>query len=320
MSVSRVTRLVAAAMLIGATAQSGAFAQDFPTKPIRIINSFAPGGATDVAVRGLTAHAADYVDQTILVEDVTGAGGVTGLLKAKQAAADGQTLLVVDTFMVTLPLFQQNVPVSAADFRPIGVFATRGSWLLTRPGKGWKTLQDFVDAARARPGEITVGVPALGSPQQLAVVAIEHTFDIKVNVIPYGGGAPTMAALLGDQIDAAMPGAPAGLDLIKAGEAVFLVASTDLKIDGFPGKMISFKDAGVPYDLSIWTALWAPKDTPDATMTKLADIFGGMAKSKEWLEFTKGYGVAPVWMPLDEASTYIKASGDSMAALAAMIK
>ena len=295
-------------------------AQDFPSQPIRIINAFAPGGATDTAIRGLTAEAGEFTDQNVLVENVTGAGGVTGILQAQNAAPDGHALLVADTVMVTLPLFQEGVPVGVDGFRPVGIFNVRGAWLLTRPSKGWETLDDFVEAARADPGALTVGVPSLGSPQQLAVIAIEDTFDVDLNIIPYGGGAPTMAALLGDQIDAAMPGTPAGLDSIKAGEASFLVASSELEIEGFPGEMISFADVGVPHDLSIWTALWAPADTSDETMATLAEIFGGMAQSEAWKTFASGYGVTPVWIPLDEADAYVESSKTSLEGLAALIE
>lgn len=310
----------AVAAITASIVSTSAMAEDFPSKPIRIINAFAPGGATDTAIRGLTANADTFIDQPIVIESVTGGGGVTGILKAAKSDPDGHTLLVADTVMTTLPLFQDNLPVSAADFKPIGVFNLRGAWLLTRPAKGWKTLDDFVAAAKADPGGMTVGVPSLSSPQHMAVAAIEDTYGIDVNIIPYGGGAPTMGALLGDQIDAAMPGAPAGLDSVTAGDAVFLVASTDIELQKFEGEIISFNDVGIPHDLGIWTAVWAPKDTPDDVMAQLGEIFGNMATSDEWTEFARGYGVTPMWKPLDEAVAYIEKSSDSMGKLAEILK
>lgn len=316
---SNIAGLAAMAAALAVSFTGVSVAQDFPSKPIQIINAFAPGGATDTAIRGLTKMSDAFMDQPIVIDSVSGGGGVAGILQASRAKPDGYTLLVADTVMTTLPLFQENLPVSAEDFRPIGVFNLRGAWLLSRPSKGWKTLDDFVAAARERPGELTVGVPALSSPQHLAVIAVEDTFDIDVNIIPYGGGAPTMAALLGDQIDAGMPGAPAGLDLVNSGEAVFLVASTELELVKFEGDMISFLEAGIPHDLGIWTALWAPKDTPDEIMAELAEIFGGMAQSTDWTNFARSYGVTPIWKPLDEAETYIAASAKSMSDLAKLI-
>lgn len=299
---------------------SSAVAQDFPSKEIRIVNAFAPGGATDTAIRGLTRNAGEFVDEPIVIESVTGAGGVTGFLKVARANPDGHTLLVADTVLATLPLFQDNLPVSRDDFRPIGIFNLRGAWLLSRPSKGWENLDDFVEAARAEPGALTVGVPSLGSPQQLAVVALESTYDIDVNIVPYGGGAPTMAALLGDQIDAAMPGAPAGLDSVNAGDAVFLVASAEIELPKFEGDVISFGDVGIPYDLGIWAAIWAPKDTPDDVIAQLEEIFGGMATSDDWTEFARGYGVTPMWIAGDEAVAYVEKSASDMAELAKQIK
>lgn len=317
---SRIAGLAAMAAAVAVSFSGTSVAQDFPSKPIQIINAFAPGGATDTAIRGLTKMSDNFIDQPIVIDSVTGGGGVTGILQASRAKPDGYTLLVADTVMTTLPLFQENLPVSAEDFRPIGVFNLRGAWLLARPSKGWETLADFVAAAKERPGELTVGVPALSSPQHLAVIAIEDTFDVDVNIIPYGGGAPTMAALLGEQIDAGMPGAPAGLDSVNAGEAVFLVASTELELVKFKGDMISFPEAGIPHDLGIWAALWAPKDTPDDVMAELATIFGGMAQSDDWTNFARSYGVTPIWKPLDEAEAYIGASSKSMSDLAKLIK
>lgn len=314
-------KLVSALTITCAVAiPAAAVAQDFPDRPIHIVNAFAPGGATDTAIRGLTAKASEFTDQTIVIDTVTGAGGVTGMLQAGNAAPDGYTLLVMDSVMVTLPLFQDNLPMGIDDFRAIGVFNLRGAWLLSRPGKGWTKLDDFVAAAKADPGAMTVGVPALSSPQHLAVIALEDTYDIDVNIIPYGGGAPTMAALLGDQIDAAMPGAPSGLDSVNTGDAVFLVASTDIELDELEGDVISFGDAGIPYDVGIWAALWAPKDTPDDVMDKLADLFGNMALSDAWRDFARGYGVTPIWKPLTEADAYIANSAKSMTDLAKLIK
>ena len=312
--------LAIAVLAVSIVPAAPALAEEFPTKPIRIINAFKPGGATDTAIRGLTKESDSFIDQPIVIESITGGGGVTGILKAAKSPADGYTLLVADTVMTTLPLFQENLPVSADDFKPVGVFNLRGAWLLTRPAKGWKSLDEFVEAARAAPGELTVGVPALSSPQHMTVIALEDHFGIEVNIVPYGGGAPTMAALLGDQIDAAMPGAPAGLDSVNAGEAVFLVASTDIELDKFKGDIISLKDVGVEHDLGIWTAVWAPKDTPDAEMGRLIEIFEAMATSSEWTEFARGYGVTPIWKPGAEASAYIEESGKSMAGLAKLIK
>lgn len=317
----KTTRILFAAATVSVTAvfASLAMAEDFPSKPIKIINPFKPGGATDTAIRGLTAHADDVIDQPVVIEAVTGGGGVTGILKAAKASADGYTLLVADTVMVTLPLFQDNLPVGAEDFRPIGVFNLRGAWMLSRPSKGWTSLDDFVQAAKADPGGLTVGVPALSSPQHMAVIAIEDTFGVDVNIIPFGGGAPTMGALLGDQIDAAMPGAPAGVDSVNAGDAVFLVASTDIELEKFNGEIISFNDAGIPHDLGIWAAVWAPKDVPDDVFDKLVEIFGTMATSEEWTSFARGYGVTPIWKPGGEGAAYIAASADSMGSLSALI-
>ncbi len=308
------------AIAVFAAATTSAVSAEFPTKPIRIINAFKPGGATDTAIRGLTQSSDSFIDQPIIIEAVTGGGGVTGILKAAKSKPDGYTLLVADTVMTTLPLFQKNLPVSAEDFKPVGVFNLRGAWLLTRPSKGWNSLDEFVKAAQAAPGELTVGVPALSSPQHMTVIALEDHYEIDVNIVPYGGGAPTMAALLGDQIDAAMPGAPAGLDSINAGDAVFLVASTNIELKKFEGEIISLKDEGVNHDLGIWTAVWAPKDTPNEVMARLVEIFGAMATSLEWTDFARGYGVTPIWKPGAEAATYIEESGKSMADLAGLIK
>lgn len=311
---------LASAVAVFAGTSAPAVSAEFPTKPIRIINAFKPGGATDTAIRGLTQSSDSFIDQPVIIEAVTGGGGVTGILKAAKSKPDGYTLLVADTVMTTLPLFQKNLPVSAEDFKPVGVFNLRGAWLLTRPSKGWNSLGEFVKAAQAAPGELTVGVPALSSPQHMTVIALEDHHEIDVNIVPYGGGAPTMAALLGDQIDAAMPGAPAGLDSINAGEAVFLVASTNIELEKFKGDIISLKDEGIDHDLGIWTAVWAPKDTPDEVMGRLVEIFGAMATSSEWTDFARGYGVTPIWKPGAEAAAYIEESGKSMANLAGLIK
>lgn len=315
-------RKIAVAAALSATLgfTTVAIAQEFPTQEIRIINPSAPGGATDTAIRGLTANADNFIDQSILIESVTGGGGVTGILRAANANPDGHTLLVVDTVITTLPLFQENVPVGAEDFKPIGVFNLRGAWFLTMPEKGWNTMADFVAAAKAAPGELTVGVPALSSVQHMAIIAIEDTFDVDVNIIPYGGGSPTMAALLGNQIDAAMPGAPKGVDSVNAGDVVLLAASTELVIESLDGELMTFNDVGIPHDLGIWTAVWAPKDTPADTLQRLGEIFEGMATSQEWTDFATNYGVTPIWYGLEDAEAYIAASAQSMASLASLIE
>jgi len=317
---TRLKHTAIGAVLLAVAGASGAVAQEFPQKEIRIVNAFAPGGATDTAIRGLTRNAGEFMDEPVVIESVTGAGGITGFLKVARSEPDGHTLLVADTVLATLPLFQENLPVGMDDFRPVGIFNLRGAWLLAPPSKGWKTLDDFVAAAKEADGSMTVGVPSLGSPQQLAVVALGDHYGIDLNIVPFGGGAPTMAALLGNQIDAAMPGAPAGLDSVNAGDAVFLVASAEIELPKYEGEVISFADVGVPYELGIWAAVWAPKDTPDDVLARLQEIFGGMATSDAWQEFARGYGVTPMWIAGDDAAAYARKSADDMAKLASQIK
>lgn len=129
-----------------------------------------------------------------------------------------------------------------------------------------------------------------------------------------------MAAFLGDQIDAAMTGSPAGFPSIKAGDAKFLVASTELEIDGFPGEIITFEDVGVPYDVSIWMGVWAPAGISGERLNEVAAVFEEMANHPKWREAARKYGVTPTWMGPEEAVAYIEKSADVYGDLAKAIQ
>jgi len=265
----RFTPFLFGAVLLAATAALQA--QDYPSKPIRVLVPFAPGGVVDTSTRILTNKLTERLGWTFVIDNRPGGNGFIAVGIAARAAPDGYTVLCAHTgeFSVNPVLFK-NVPYDLdRDFTPITMLSDAAMAVVVSTASGIGGFKELVAAAKAKPGEVTYGSPGTGSVNQLAAEWLAAAAGIKLLHVPYKGGAPAVAATAGGQVIFTVAGIPGVIPHLKSGRVKVIGVTTGKRSPHGPDWMTP-QEAGIPgVDASIWVGLFAPKGTPKAVVDKL---------------------------------------------------
>lgn len=262
-------RIFAAALLLMGLAGPAA-AQEFPSRPISMIVVFAPGGATDVLARIVADHMSRTLNQRILVENVSGAGGTIGATRGAQAAPDGYTLTVGSLGSHSAaPSIYRNAGYDPRELQPIGLIAGTPLYFVVRNGFPARTMQEFLAQVRANPGRISNGHAGIGSTNHLACALFQHVTGVQMNNISYRGEGPAVNDIVAQQVDSACVLAPAAVPQIQQGTMRGLLVAARERGAGAPD-VPSAVEAGVPdYIFQGWNAVFAPRGTPPAVVARL---------------------------------------------------
>jgi len=238
-------------------------AQDFPQRGIKIIVPFPAGGGVDVVARAVGQQLSDGLGQSVIIENIAGAGGTIGTARAAQAAPDGYTLFVgtPSTHGTNVAVYPKLPYDAIKDFVPIGLIATSALMLIASPKLDVASAGDLIRLARERPGELAYGSFGTGSINHLAIELFASMAGIRTNHIPYRGAAPAMTDLIAGRIHYTMDG-PAALTFIRAGSVKFLAVGSSRRWGFFPDKP-TISESGVSgYEALTWFGLFAPAGTP----------------------------------------------------------
>jgi tripartite-type tricarboxylate transporter receptor subunit TctC len=248
-----------------------AYAQDYPSKPIRLLIPFAPGGAVDTTARILTQKMDERLGWKWVVENRPGGNGFIATTAVAKSAADGYTLLMAHTgeFAVNPALFS-NVPYELErDFIPITMVTDAPMLYLANAQAPFNNFRELVAQAKAKPGTITFGSAGNGSINHLAGEWLALAAGIKLQHIPYKGGAPAAAAVAAGDVHMGVMAVPGATPHLKSGRAKVIGISTARK-SPLDASWQTPRDAGIPdLDASIWVGLFAPRGTPQAIVDKL---------------------------------------------------
>jgi tripartite-type tricarboxylate transporter receptor subunit TctC len=251
--------------------ERSALAQDWPTRPITMIVTFAAGGTNDTVARILASRMGDYLGQSVVVENVAGAGGLTGAARVAKAAPDGYQLLLGDngTFGIA-PGVYRHLPYAVTDFAPVGLLAELSLVLATRKDFPAESLEQFVAYTRANAAKLQYASPGAGTVPHLACVMLNAAIAVDVTHIPYRGGAPAIQDLIAGRIDYQCPIMPTVLPQIEGGRVKVLASLTDKRSSMLPN-LRSARELGVNVDVNVWLGFFLPKGTPPAIVRKLND-------------------------------------------------
>ena len=263
-------------------------AQDaYPSRPITMIVPFPPGGVADLTGRPLAHVMSRILKQSVVVQNKGGAGGSVGTAQAARAAPDGYTLLMALSSISVLPVadvLQGRTPAYELDqFAPIALISADPTILVVREDGPFKSLKDFVEAAKAKPGTINYGSSGVYGTLHVAMEIFATAAGIKLFHIPYQGGGPAVAALLGGQIDALASGPSAAMAQIKAGKMRALAVWGDKRLASLPN-VPSMKELGYDATFYIWSGLFAPVATPAAIQATLRDAVRRTVEDPEFKE------------------------------------
>lgn len=262
-------RLLAAMMLIGA---STAGAQTWPSKPIRLVVPFAPGGSSEIIARSLAAAISGPLGQTVYVENKPGAAGNLAMEEVKRAPADGYTLILghVGTLAVNPSLFGSALPYDPVkDFQPVSLVATVPNVIAVNPQLPIHTLKDLVDAAKKNPGKMNYGSAGNGSAGHLAMEYFKLQSGIDIVHVPYKGTGPMLADLLGGQTEMTFNGIPPIAGQIKGGKLRAVAVGSARRVPSLPD-VPTIAESGYPgFETSQWYGILVPAGTPKPIVDRL---------------------------------------------------
>ncbi len=259
----------------------------WPSRPITMIVPFPPGGVADITGRP-TAHVmGKLLKQSVVVQNKGGAGGSVGTAQAARSAPDGYTILMALSSISILPVadrLQGRAPAYELDqFAPIALISADPTVLVVRADGPYKTLKDLVEAAKAKPGTINYGSSGVYGTLHVAMEIFADAAGIELFHIPYQGGGPAVAALLGGQIDALASGPSAAIGQIKGGKMRALAVWGDKRLASLPD-VPSMKELGYDATFYIWSGLFAPAATPSPILMTLRDAVRRTAEDPEFKE------------------------------------
>ncbi|HEY7678023.1 MAG TPA: tripartite tricarboxylate transporter substrate binding protein, partial [Candidatus Methylomirabilis sp.] len=214
--------LMVAVFALAGWVPSGARAQEpFPNRPITMVVPFPPGGVADLTARPLAAAMERVLKNPVVVSNKTGAAGAVGMQSVAVARPDGYTLLLALSSISIIPeadkLFDRKPAYSMEQLAPIGLVSADPTILVVRADRPWKTVKDFVEDAKKRPGEIAYSSSGVYGTLHMAMEMLSHAAGIKLRHVPYNGAGPALTAILGGHVDALASGPAVVLPHIKAG-------------------------------------------------------------------------------------------------------
>ena len=268
-SIARAGALSLAAILAFGTAPA-ATAQEYPAKTIRILVGFAPGGAMDIVARTVGQKMAAVLGQTVIIENKPGAASNIAIRQLIDSPPDGYTVMLVANGLTANPLLYTQQPFDPnTDVAPISLVARLPVVIAANAKSELSTLQKVIDASKARPGSVNYGSPGQGATPHLAVELFARGAGIELTHVPYKGGKPAIADVLGGQLPLVAVNAVEVLPLVKDGKLRVLAALSAQRVSTLPDAP-TIAESGFPgFEASVWHAFIAPKGTPPAIVAKL---------------------------------------------------
>jgi len=295
-----------------AVAGSCAHAQEkYPSKQIRLLVGYTPGGATDIMARALAARLTESLGQPVVVDNRPGAASNIASELAAKAAPDGYTLFMGTIANATSMSGYKNLGYDTMrDFAHITQTMTAPSVLATNPSFPAKNLKDLIAAARAKPGTYSFASTGIGSSPHLAGELLKLRTGIDIIHVPYKGGSPAMTDLLGGQVSMSFMTALSALPYLQGGKLHVIGVAAHKRMAQLPN-VPTIEEGGVPdFEVSSWNGLFAPAKTPQPIVDKLYEVTVTALKSPQMKEKMEAEGAEPVGQTPAQFRAYVQAEID----------
>ena len=288
----------------------------FPTRPISMVVPFPPGGLADNVARPVAEAMSRELGQPVVIENRAGAGGGIGMAFAAKAPADGHTVLLSLSSLTVIPeadtLLGRAPMFTLASLRPVARFTADPTVLAVRAESPWKTVKEFVDDAKRRPGALNYGSSGNYGTMHVPMEILAQTAGIKMTHVPFTGAAPAVVALLGGQIDAVSSGPATVLQHVKAGKLRVLAHWGNARLDVMPD-VPALKDAGFNAEYAQWSGLFIPAGVPEPVAQRLRTAARAAAQDAKVKEVIQNAGSPILYQDMPEFEQYVQADAKRMA-------
>ncbi len=288
----------------------------YPAKPITMIVPFPPGGLADIVARPVAEAMSRDLGQPVVIENKGGAGGGIGMGLAAKSPPDGYTVLLALSSYSVIPeadaLLGRAPMYSFASLRPIARITADPTVLAVRAEAPWKTVKDFVEDAKKRPGAINYGSSGNYGTMHVPMEILAQNAGIKMTHVPFTGAAPAIVALLGGQIDAVSTGPATVLQHVKAGKLRVLAHWGNGKLDALPD-VPALKDAGYNAEYAQWSGLFVPAGTPEPVAQRLRAAARAAANDPKVKEVILNAGSPILYQDTPDFEKYVQADVKRMA-------
>jgi tripartite-type tricarboxylate transporter receptor subunit TctC len=290
---------------------SAATAQDYPTRPVRIVIPLSPGGTTDVPGRIIAQKLSETLGQQFFVENRAGAGGTIGSDFVAKSKPDGYTLLLTASPFVIAPHVYKKLPYDAlADFTPVIRIASGPYVLVVHPTLGVNSVKELIALAKKEPGKIDFASSGNGGAQHLVTELFMYMAGVKLNHVPYKGSGPAQQDLMSGLIKVSFVGTPIAIPHMKSGRLKALGVSTATRSPEIPD-VPTVAEAGVPgYEAIVWIGMFAPAGTPGDVVARLNGEIRKLVRADEVKKLLAPTGMEPDPDTPEQFSAYIKADYD----------
>lgn len=283
-------------------------AEQFPSRPIRVVVPYAPGGNVDISARIISAPLAEALGQSVVVDNRPGAGGNLGASLVAKSTPDGYTLLVGSSGPLSVnPVIFKNLPYdSLKDFAPISTVQAVPLVLLASPKSGYNSVADVIAAAKSRPGKVTMASAGAGTTNHFAIELLAQMSGVKVLHVPYKGSGPALSELLGGQVETMIDQLAASIGHIKDGRLKVLAVTTAQRSAVLPNVPTLDELGYKGYQASTLLGLLAPAGTPKPVVAKLNAAVRKVMDNNVVAERFRGLGANPGASSPEEFSTRIR--------------
>ena len=299
---------LALSIAIFAGASSVVFAQSYPSKPIRFIVPYPPGGLTDVVARTIAQKLTESWGQPVVIDNRGGAGGVIGTEMAAKAIPDGYTILMAGLpFAVSACVYSKLPYDPIKDFAPVTLVASTPLVLVVHPSLPAKSVKELIALAKSKPGQLNYASSGNGTGTHLSGELLKTMADIKMVHSPYKGGAPGVTALLGGEVQLMFTGLSSAMPHVKAGKLRALGVTTAKRSAAEPD-LPTLAEAGLPgFEVDQWLGVLAPAKTPREIVTKFNVEIAKILHMPEVKSRYQKQGIDAVGSSPEQFASYVKA-------------
>lgn len=299
-------RFATLALTLGASA-AAAEPATYPTKTVRLVIPYPPGGGTDITGRAMAQRLSEFLSQSVVIENKPGATGMIGAASVAKAAPDGYTVLfgAASEMAINASLFKTMSYDPRTDFEPVSLIAAF-PLVFVAPATSTKTLPELVDAARARPGTVSYGSIGSGSPQHLAAELLSSMASVKFIHVPYKGSGPLVQDAVGGHLDMAVSSVPPAVPLVRSGKLRALAVTSAKRSGALPDVPTMAELGYAGYEFNTWVGVALPKGTPKPIAERLREGMVAALAAPDVQAALRDQGAIPVGSTPEQFRSFVR--------------